>query len=333
MKETFLYSFRAVAPILLLMLLGYTIRHTGWWDNTFFSQTNKLCFRVFLPVQLFCNIYELESLVNVNIRIIVHVCIGTAACMLLGVAAAKLFVTDPDQKGIIAQASFRSNQAVFGIPLATSLGGAHAATVASLIMGITTPLYNFLAVLSLSYYSARQAKRNVIRHTIKTIVTNPLIIACVAGFICLGLRQLQAEWGYPGRFLISEQLPSVFQPLQYIRKVATPLLLVSLGAGLDFKSVGNMVPVLVLGVFLRLIVAPALVIGSALLLRDYLQMSFAEIPGLLGCASPVAVVSAVMVQEIGGDVQLANQIVAWSSILSLVTLFILIFVLRFLGVV
>ncbi len=44
--------------------------------------------------------------------------------------------------------------------------------------------------------------------------------------------------------------------------------------------------------------------------------------------SPVAVTSAVMVQEIGGDEQLAGQIVAWSSGASMLTIFVFTVVLR-----
>ena len=49
------------------------------------------------------------------------------------------------------------------------------------------------------------------------------------------------------------------------------------------------------------------------------------------CASPVAVSSAVMTQEIGGDDQLASQIVVWSSVLSMVSIFLIVYALRTLG--
>ena len=39
-----------------------------------------------------------------------------------------------------------------------------------------------------------------------------------------------------------------------------------------------------------------------------------------------------MVQEIGGDDQLASQLVVWSSVASMATIFALVFVLRTMGV-
>ena len=48
-------------------------------------------------------------------------------------------------------------------------------------------------------------------------------------------------------------------------------------------------------------------------------------------ASPVAVSSAVMVQELGGDDQLAGQLVVWTSVLSLFSIFAIVYLLRAAG--
>ena len=68
------------------------------------------------------------------------------------------------------------------------------------------------------------------------------------------------------------------------------------------------------------------------LLWEPLSMSTVEMPAFIGlCATPVAVSSAVMVQEIGGDDQLASQLVVWSSVLSMASVFVLTFILRTVG--
>ena len=56
MSEIFLYASRAVMPLLLMILLGYLLRLGNFWDDSFFRQLNRFCFRVFLPVQLFLNV-------------------------------------------------------------------------------------------------------------------------------------------------------------------------------------------------------------------------------------------------------------------------------------
>ena len=59
MSEIFLYASRAVMPLLLMILLGYLLRLGNFWDDSFFRQLNRFCFRVFLPVQLFLPLFPL----------------------------------------------------------------------------------------------------------------------------------------------------------------------------------------------------------------------------------------------------------------------------------
>ena len=77
-------------------------------------------------------------------------------------------------------------------------------------------------------------------------------------------------------------------------------------------------------------------LGVAVLLSEYLEvLSFdASIyPALVALfGSPVAVVSAVTAQEMGSDGVLAGQLVVWTSVLSIFTLFFFVLVLRLIGV-
>ena len=70
MSEIFLYASRAVMPLLLMILLGYLLRLGNFWDDSFFRQLNRFCFRVFLPVQLFLNVYAIEDLSVLNWRLL-----------------------------------------------------------------------------------------------------------------------------------------------------------------------------------------------------------------------------------------------------------------------
>ena len=86
-------------------------------------------------------------------------------------------------------------------------------------------------------------------------------------------------------------------------------------------------------VAMRLVVVPGIVLTLAVLLRDPLGITAEEMPTVVAIfCSPVAVTSAVMVQEMGGDEQLAQQVVAWSSALSMVTIFCFAAGLRAMGV-
>ena len=86
---------------------------------------------------------------------------------------------------------------------------------------------------------------------------------------------------------------------------------------------------IIFGVVSRTVIAPALTIGLA-------YFAFGEIftPAHFACfvalfATPVAVPSVPMVQEMGGDLTLAGQLVVWSTLASALTMFVTVALLRF----
>ena len=136
MLDIFLYAGRAIMPLLLMMALGCGLRRAGRWSDDFYRQLNGFCFHVLLPVQLFLNVYAIEDMSVLNWRLLgfIVVCIVGAAG--LGVAVAPLFARDRGQRAVIAQATFRANQVIMGIPLASALGGQEALIFASLVTSV-----------------------------------------------------------------------------------------------------------------------------------------------------------------------------------------------------
>ncbi len=323
--DNLLYALRAIMPILLIVALGAVVRRLGSWDTAFYKRLNSLCFHLFLPISLFCNVYAVTALSDMNFRLIGVMVLGILASLWLGCAAARLFVPRRDQKGVIIQASFRANHAILGLPLAESLGGAAAMGFASLTTAFAVPVFNVLAVLVLSYYGT--AERPSAGALAKRVAKNPLIVATVLGLLCVLVRNLLH---IPVPLL--QRVQPVYTALQNLAKIASPMMLFVLGACLDFKAVGKLLPQVSLGVVLRLVITPVLMLGTMLLLWEPLRLTVAEMPAMVAvCASPVAVSSAVMTQEIGGDDQLASQIVVWSSALSMVTIFFIVCILRSIG--
>lgn len=333
MKEVFLFSLRAVLPILLLILLGMFVRRRGRWSAAFFNQLNSLCFHVFLPVQLFLNVSELESLAAVNWRLLAYLVGGVLLALGVGMLAARLFVRDPRQKGVIVMTAFRSNQVILGLPLAEALGGSAAMGFAAVGTSVCVPVFNILSVLTLMAYTGeRESGRQRLRHVVRGMAHNPLIIGAALGFLMLLLRHFLPAAEGETAFCLSSTLPSLYQAMKDLAKVASPLMLFTLGARLDLGATRALLPQLTLGIFLRLVLMPVLLIGGALCLGDTLGLTAVELPTLLAVfSSPCAVSSTVMVQEIGGDEQLAGQMVMWSSVLSMLSIFCLAFALRSFG--
>ena len=80
-----------------------------------------------------------------------------------------------------------------------------------------------------------------------------------------------------------------------------------------------------MGTVWRNVIAPIIALGSAYLLSTHtglLTCTPADYPALIALfATPVAVSSAVMASQMGGDGQLATQLVVWTSVASVVTMF------------
>ena len=330
MSEIFLYASRAVMPLLLMILLGYLLRLGNFWDDSFFRQLNRFCFRVFLPVQLFLNVYSVGSLSELNWVLLVYIIGGILFSMALGILVAHLTAKGRAQRAVIAQATFRSNQVILGVPLASALGGATAMAFASLVTSVCVPVFNVLAVLVLTMYASGSPGAAGWKTRLMNIAKNPLILGACTGLVVVAIRGLLPT-GADGTpvFTLQSSLPSLFSVMQQFSKVATPIMLVVLGTQIRFDAVRGLLKNLTVAVCMRLIVCPCISLGLAVALRGPLGLTTEEMPSLVAIfCSPVAVTSAVMVQEIGGDEQLAGQIVAWSSVLSMLTIFVFTVVLR-----
>lgn len=329
MLDTILFSVNAVAPILLLVLLGYLLRRGGLFNDSFLRIANRLVFRICLPVLLFCNVYHIEGLAAIRWDL-VGLALGVVLIFFaLGLGIARLWVPDRRQKGVVIQGVFRSNFAIIGLPLATAMGGASGTAVASLLSAFTIPIYNVLAVLALSLYSG--AQRPSLRQLLRGVARNPLIWGVLAGLAALCLRAV-----LPEQLRLTATLPFLYEALTDIAAMASPLALLVLGGQFNFGAIGSLRRQITLGVLGRTVLCPlvGLPIAWALAQTGLLTMGpgeYAALTALFG--SPVAVSSAIMAGEMGNDEQLAGQLVVWSSIASLGTLFLTIFLLRQLGFV
>ncbi len=332
MAEVFLFSFNAVMPILLMIFAGYVLNRLHFADDLFYKKLNSLVFKLFLPILLFINVYEIESLSNINWQVIAYCIFAVILICLTGFAVAKLFFKKRNQIPVVTQCSFRSNYAIIGIPLAQALGGTQAVAFAAVLSAFSIPLFNVLATVILSHYSNKEEKSSIKQTLIKT-AKNPLIFGVLAGIIVIAIRSLQPIDDKGDLiFSLSRDLPFLYSSLSVLSKAATPVALVVLGARFDFRAVGGLKKEIITGTVLRLVVAPFVGIGLACALSlcvPSFNVGAIEYPALISLfATPIAVSSAVMVSEIGGDEQLASQYVVWTSLFSMLTMFLIIFIMR-----
>lgn len=332
MGEVFLFSFNAVMPILLLVFLGYFLRLIHFADDAFFKKANTMVFKIFLPVLLFVNIYEIESFKSLNFKAVMYCVAAIFAVFVFGYIISHLVTKKRSHLGVLAQCSFRSNYAIIGIPLALSLGGEEAVAFASVLSAVAVPMFNIMAVILLSHYVGEKEK-GAVKKTLMTTAKNPLIIGVVIGIVTLLIRSLipiTTEGNLV--FSIEGSLPFVYKSLKNLAAVASPLALIVLGARFDFKAVGSLRREIITGTLMRVVMAPVIGLGGAILLSEFTDVfnfTATEYPAFISLfATPTAVSSAVMVGEIGGDEQLAGQLVVWTSIVSMLTIYAIVFAMK-----
>lgn len=330
MWDAFLFAGKAVLPILLYMAVGYALRLLHFAPDAFWKKCNGLMFHLFLPVLLFTGVYNSPSFSAIRPQGIL-LSVGVILFLILFGFFAALPVGKKESRVVIWQGVYRSNYAIIGIPLAASLGGAEALAFASVVSAISIPIYNIVSAILLSVYSEDPEKgKRALGKTLRDAFCNPLVIGVTAGLAALAVRALLPEnaAGEPV-FSLSRDMPEVFTVLQGLGNAATPIALIVLGARLDLSTLRGDGKLVAYGTVLRVAISPLLALGIVLLTNIALKE---EYPALIALsATPVAVASAVMVSEIGGDERLAGELVVSTSIFSVFSLTVVIALLRFLG--
>ncbi len=311
--DNLILSFNVVLPIFLCILLGYFLRRIRMVDTPSLNVMNKLCFKVFLPIYLFNNIATTNLAAAFNGKLLATAYLGvTAQFILLMILIPRLEKENP-RRGVLIQAMFRSNFALFGLPLALSLCGTEKVGPTSILVGFTVPLFNILAVVSLE--SFRGGKPSI-KKMAKGIATNPLIIASLLGIAFN---------------LLDFTLPSAVQKsVNDLGGVATPLSLVALGGSFTVSKVKEYKKQLTIGVLGRLVFSPLIMVSAGILLGFRNELL---IPLLIMSGAPTAVSSFPMAQQMDGDGELAAGLVVFTSALAILSMFLWIFVLKQIGMI
>ncbi|MBR6728143.1 MAG: AEC family transporter [Clostridia bacterium] len=326
--DSLIFALSAVMPLVALVAIGYLLKRIGFMSEGFAKTANKLVFHAFLPVTLFLNVYRIENLAEISFSYIYYVVAVVVAVFLVAIPLSVGIARERSRRGVLIQVAFRSNFALVGLPLAGSLFGAEGEAVATLLSAIVIPIFNVLAVIALSIFRDDGGKPSV-KKILLGIAKNPLIISIFAGLACVGVRALFAQLGWG--FRLSDIKP-LFTVLDYLSDLSTPLVLLVLGAQFEFSAVKALRREVIFGTLMRALIVPLLGIGIAYLCfkHRFTGAHFAAIVAVF--ATPVAVSSVPMAQEMDNDVALAGQLMVWTTLCSALTIFLASFLLRLAGI-
>lgn len=306
--NSFYLAFSVVCPLFLMMSLGYLLRKLNLFNERLLDELNQLCFKVFLPILLFINVYQSGNVDGSLLNLVIFAVVSVVASYGMVFLAVPLLEKENKKRGVLIQGIFRSNFILFGLAVTISLYGIDYAGTTAVLIAFIIPIFNILSVIALEVFSAGHVDHKKIGIG---IITNPLILAAAIAFLFV---------------FTGMKMPLIFEnTLADIGKVATPLAFIILGGSFKFsRIVGNVRPILI-GVGGRLIVIPMIFLSLAVFL-GFRQEALGALVALL--ASPTAVSSFVMAQQMDGDGELAGQLVVISSFASIATMFIWIGVLK-----
>ena len=311
--QNLIIAFNAVLPVMLCIMLGYFLARIGMIKEELRKGLNSLCFKVFLPFYLFNSVYDTDVSASFNPGLMIFCCL----CMIAWFAALMVVIPrmekENPRRGVLIQAMFRSNFALFGLPMAETLCGKENMGPTNLLIGVCVPLVNVLAVITLETF--RGGKPNV-KKMLLGIAKNPLIIASLLG---LAFNLLNIP-------LYTDLKKTVTD----LGKVATPLSMVALGASFSFTSAKTYRKQLLLGVSGKLIVSPLIMVTLGALLGFRAETL---VPILIYFGAPTAVSSFPMAQQMDGDGELAASLVVFTSALSILTIFLWVFALKTLSLI
>ncbi len=338
--ESLIFTLNAVLPIIILIVIGYVVKLLKIFPDDFWSKLNKLCFRVLLPVLLFKNIYDIDDITKMADywKVILFSALTIIGIFFIGLLIVILFIKDPKQKGVILQCIFRSNYAIIGIGLIELLSSNFtgdskqmAIGIGAIISAISIPIFNILAIISLSLFVHEEEKKTSAKDIFIKICKNPLIIGVLTGILVLLIRLLIPvnEMGEKA-FSIKNNLTFLYTAIKWLAQSASPVALIALGGAFSFSAVAKLKYKIILGTTIRVIFVPTIALVLAYLLK-FENIYFPALIALFG--TPVAVSSVPMAQELGSDHELAGQLVVWTSISSAFTLFIIILISSSVGLI
>lgn len=315
MIDNLVFTANIVAPVFLIIALGYFSKKIKIINENFVEITSKFVFSVSLPAFIFLKIIELDLSKALELNQIFYIYAGTIITYLIIWFSTIPFITEAKDRSAFIQGAFRSNYAIIGLAIISNLFGKVTLGKASIILAFILPLYNVLAVISLTV-PFRKEKKLKLKSTFYEILFNPLILAVL---FALPFSVFKIK------------LPALLETTGiFLSDLALPLALIGIGGSLNFEKLKYASGLAFSSSIIKLVLIPlTLTIGAYLFgFRDKdLGVMFI----LFGC--PTAIVSFIMADAMGANSKLAGNIILITTLGSVFTISLGILVLKSFGLI
>ncbi len=297
------HIFSALIPVFGLILIGYFFKRIKFPSHEFWPQADKLTYYILMPALL---IYELSnaSLNSKNsFSFVMAALLAIFFTMIILIIINKIKPTNASSFTSVIQGGIRFNTYVF-LALSGAIFGKEGLVLSAIILTFTIPFINVLCITIFALYVSND-KLNFL-YLIKSIITNPLIVACVIGGTI--------------NFIGIEFPVVINNTLAILSKAALPMGLLSVGFGLVIKEISSFKSELIISSFAKHLIMPILIFIFAKYFElDNMMISILVLFAVL----PTAPSSFILARQLGGNMGLMSSIITVQTLLS--ALFIIIF--------
>ena len=294
-----LATFGALAPIFLLIALGWLLRTRGFLGSSFWLGAEWLVYWILFPALLLLTTASPDRTGLRGLPLAIALVAAIAVTAALAFALRGRLGLDGASFTSVFQGAIRNNTYV-GLAGVGALYGEAGLAVMGIVVFVVVTLVNVLSVIVLVSYRGRAMR---VRNLLVSLVKNPLILACVGGFVLntmtIGLWDLANAM------------------LEILGRAALTLGLLCVGAGLDLGRLGRKPPAVVSASTLKLVVMPVATWGFCRLLG---VEDVSAATALLFTAAPISASSYVLARQLGGDAPLMAGLITLSTIFAAATM-------------
>ena len=290
------HIFSALIPVFALILIGYFFKRIKFPSHEFWPQADKLTYYVLMPSLLIYKLSNASLSSSNSLGFILSALLAIFFTMIILMLTNKIKPTSASSFTSVVQGGIRFNTYVF-LALSGAIFGNEGLVLSAIILTFAIPFINILCITIFALYISNE-KLNFL-YLLKSIVTNPLIIACIIGgsINFLGIH-----------------FPVIINnTLEILSKAALPMGLLSVGFGLVIKEIKSSKSELIISSIAKHLIMPLLIFIFAKYFElDNMMISILVLFAVL----PTAPTSFILARQLGGDIRLMSSIITVQTLIS-----------------
>jgi len=302
--------FNSLFPVFALLVFGRILKHFNLTDEAFLKVSDRLVYYIFFPMLLFWKIGSAPADTVIDSKLNLAALCAVLCIYLISTTAIQVLKIPAFQAGSFSQSCYRFNTYI-GMAIVINALGENGTRLFGILISVLIPMINVLAVSTLIWFSGRSFDfKQRSKHTAKALVSNPLIIACVAGIF-----YARTIGTFPG---------FIENTLRLSAAITLPLALLSIGSFLNFKVLRGHLKISLIASFFKLFALP---VAGYLLLNLFHVTGLPLKVGMIFFSLPTSPAIYVLSSQLYSDTELASAAIALSTVLSFISLSVVLVVL------